>query len=216
MSSLAICGKIGSGKDTLAELIMNYCGKGSKIQFARALKQSSSIITGIEESEMYTTQGKSIYIPEFDMTLGRFLQKYGGLLRDHISPNIWVYPAARLLQKAELGIITDMRFPQEYEYLRKLPGTVILRIKSNRDNSAELAGRDKNDISEISLDYLKSRIIYDTCAKEEVWDDLYTKSLTPSEKENPADLDLEVLNCSSLEDLQRFAKWFCKVYILQH
>lgn len=160
---IAISGKIGSGKDTLADLLKNYLedycfGQYTKqLKFADALKQATAAMTGTTVEENYTDQGKAKYIPEFDMTLGKFQQVFGTLAKEHIHPDIWIFPVIKQCinseDKTSIFLISDCRFVKEAEAIQRAGGVVI---RLNRDPNlipAELkAGRDLSHISETDLD----------------------------------------------------------------
>lgn len=105
---IGICGKIGSGKDTVASIVqelypdMNWQIKG----FADKLREVASLLTGIPASEMKRQEIKEQFLPSewnktatledgaqvgASMTLRYFLQKLGtDAIRDGLHSNAWV------------------------------------------------------------------------------------------------------------------------------
>lgn len=168
---IAISGKIGSGKDTLVDLITDYLKDycfdrdTKKLKFADALKQATAAMTGSTVEENYTDQGKAKYIEEFGMTLGKFQQVLGTLAKEHFHPNIWIFPVIKKCldpeEKTSIFLISDCRFVNEAEAIQKAGG-VIIRLNRTPDliSPASKAGRDLNHISETELDNYKFDFTY--------------------------------------------------------
>jgi hypothetical protein len=146
---VGVCGYIGSGKDTLADILIKERGY-IKLSFASALKDAVSAIFGWDrnmlegadsESRLWREQpdewwSKRLNIP--GLTPRWVLQHLGtDILRDKFHPDIWI---ASLERKIELNslknniVITDCRFENELEVLRRL-GATMIRI--NRNGSKE-------------------------------------------------------------------------------
>ena len=82
---ILISGKYDTGKDTLALALKKYFEmQGMHVQhekFADALKEAAAIITGERKVDQYTDEGKAKMIDSLGMTIGRFQQVYGTVLR---------------------------------------------------------------------------------------------------------------------------------------
>lgn len=82
---ILISGKYDTGKDTLANTLQHYFKmRGMHVQhekFADALKEAAAIITGERKVDQYTDEGKARMIESLGMTIGRFQQVYGTVLR---------------------------------------------------------------------------------------------------------------------------------------
>jgi hypothetical protein len=126
-------------------------------KFADALKQTAAMITGETYVDQYTDEGKQKMIEHLGMTIGRFQQVYGTLLREHVHPDIWVHPVMKKAWgKRSTGnglivtIVSDCRFPNEANAGRAKGGVVIrLNRKAARKDAH---GRDPTHISETALD----------------------------------------------------------------
>ena len=171
---ISISGKIGSGKDTVAEIIKSttpyYDWKIKK--FAGKLKEVASLITGIpmeafEDQEFKKTNlgpewnrnttefietGVIQYHRDVPMTVRELLQYLGTeAMRNHLHQNVWVnallsdYKAAvpedsQLLSAVESymtypnWIITDTRFPNELEAVRKYDAITIKVVRDSGNN----------------------------------------------------------------------------------
>ena len=132
---LAFGHKARVGKDTAAAYV---CKKynGQSLRFATPVYEIAGLI------QQYL--GKPI---QKDPGL---LQLIGAGLREHYTPDIWanfVQAQIRAADPMQTLCITDMRFPNEMEMLKK-EGFVIVKI--NRHD--RVIDRDPNHISEISLD----------------------------------------------------------------
>ena len=138
---IGLVGLIGSGKNSAAEyLIAAYNFKQES--FASSLKDTLSCIfrwdrsklEGISELDRTWRDQIDIWwaqrlnIP--DLTPRKMLQQIGtDLFRNHFHNDIWVASLENKLQKySENIVITDCRFPNEIEAIRKLGG-IIVRVK---------------------------------------------------------------------------------------
>lgn len=149
MSSLiGISGKIGSGKDTAAEIIQHLTNP-MKLdmfpyevkKFAGKLKTIASILTGIpvekfedqEFKKQYLGEDWNYQIDKFNpiqkMTVRELLQKLGtDALRDGLHTNVWVNALLADYNENSNWLVTDTRFPNEAEAIKNLGG-VVLRIE---------------------------------------------------------------------------------------
>ena len=55
MKIIAISGKIGRGKDTAVECIMQDTPNCRHLKFADALKKATAVMTGTSETDQYTS-----------------------------------------------------------------------------------------------------------------------------------------------------------------
>ncbi len=107
---IGINGKIGSGKDTIGEIIQKLCltNSGSKFEvkkFAGKLKEIGSLLTGVDVEKFEDQEFKKQEMPKcwnklqqsgrskvsIPMTYREFLQKLGTeAMRDGLHTNVWV------------------------------------------------------------------------------------------------------------------------------
>ena len=135
---IGVVGLIGSGKDTVAEYIGENYGFEHE-SFAATLKDAVAAVFGWERSmlEGKTTHARAARetVDEWwaerlgmpDLTPRWVLQYWGtDLCRNHFHTDIWV---AALEHKVHMStadiVISDCRFPNEIEVIRKMGGKVI-------------------------------------------------------------------------------------------
>lgn len=77
-----------------------------------------------------------IYHPEGQMTIREVLQYVGSDIFRRMYPTIWVDYLARVIdeEQPELAIVTDVRYPDEVEFIQKLGGKTICLLR-NSDNT---------------------------------------------------------------------------------
>lgn len=149
---IGISGKIGSGKTTLCKFLKDYAAQvgvnAEEVSFADPIKHTVASVFGVNIVDCYTQEGKNKKIEGFDITVGQALQIVGATLRDAIDKDIWVKAAMKAINyqaSTNIVIISDVRFPNEVEAIRKAGGFVVrlvgdpmgVRANSNRDLTHE-------------------------------------------------------------------------------
>lgn len=144
---IGICGFIGSGKDTVADYLVNFHGFRRE-SFAGTLKDAVSNIFGWDRTllEGRTKEAREwreqvdiwwanrLDIP--DLTPRWVLQYWGTeVLRNHFHDDIWIASVENKLRKTKDNIvISDCRFPNEIKSI-KVNGGIILRTKRGQEPS---------------------------------------------------------------------------------
>lgn len=144
MSIIGLCGFIGCGKDTVADyLVNNY--NFTQMSFSSSLKDIVSILFNwdrnllegkTKESREWRDKedfwwSKRLEINNF--TPRRMLQIMGTeILRQEFHDDIWIANLEnKLINNTKNIVISDVRFPNEIETIKKLGGIII---KINRTN----------------------------------------------------------------------------------
>ena len=153
---IGISGRMGSGKNTVGDIIEKICltNEGPLFEqkaFARKLKQTASLLTGIPVEKFEDQEFKKLEMPsQWGMTWRTFLQKLGTeAMRDGLHTNVWCnalfsdyiltskWKTAKEL-KSEFAerveeypnwIITDMRFPNEMDAVKEKGGITIRVVR---------------------------------------------------------------------------------------
>ncbi len=146
---VGISGKIGSGKTTVSEV---FRSNGFELDsFAKSVKDICCILFGFDRDRL---EGQKIEDRKWRETnnikytnlLGRDFSPRDSMIligtaigRDIIHPNIWVETLFNRYEehKGKNLLITDVRFPNEYDEIKKRGG-IIIRInrKTMENNSA--------------------------------------------------------------------------------
>jgi hypothetical protein len=138
MSIVAICGFIGSGKNTAADYLVSDC-KFVRASFASSLKDAVSSVFGwdrellegiTEESRLWRENvdiwwSERLNIP--NLTPRWVLQHWGtDLIRNNFHQDIWIASLEyKLSQLGDRVVISDCRFVNEVATIKKLGGKVI-------------------------------------------------------------------------------------------
>ena len=166
---LGISGKIGSGKDTFAEILAKE--KKTPVErhaFADKLREVTQLITGESMTKMdnlpffntvynYTQEQKNIYLPIWDKTIGGILQTIGTEgMREGFDFDVWIKSLYETHWKKceklnHIMIIPDVRFPNEADFVIK-HGGIVLRLEGDPMDVRKNSNRDLNHISETALD----------------------------------------------------------------
>ena len=141
---IGICGLIGSGKGTVADILEDGYGF-TKMSFADSLKDAVSSVFGwpramlegdTVESREWREQidawwANRLGIPH--LTPSWVLQYWGTeVCRQGFHPDIWIASMERKLQMAGDFVIPDLRFPNEVSMVREMGGSVW-RVKRGDD-----------------------------------------------------------------------------------
>lgn len=121
---IAIAGNARSGKDTLADNMVDIFSslkiKSEKYSFAKALKQECNAFTkktlGISA---FTEDSKEKEI------IRPLLVTWGTHVRRKLDPDVWVKSVDKKLSGNKISIISDVRFENEYEWVRENKGMLI-------------------------------------------------------------------------------------------
>jgi hypothetical protein len=167
---IGISGKLGSGKNTVAEIIKRNFPKYKfeEESFAGNLKKIASIILNLDESLMYTQEGKNIYLEDWGMTVGEFQQKIGTEgMRYGVHKNGWVISLMSKYSKEKNWLVTDLRFKNEAQAILDKDGYLV-RVEGDPAYVRRDSSRDLNHPSETDLDDWKkwNLIIHNTSTLE--------------------------------------------------
>lgn len=136
---VAITGSAGSGKDSLANIVINNSKeKWVKLSFASHLKDVVALLFGFDramlegdtpEHRALREQPDKFWSKKMgkDFTPRQALQKIGtDLLRNQLYQNIWVDSLEQKLKNIDCNVlITDCRFKNEIEMLKNLNATFV-------------------------------------------------------------------------------------------
>lgn len=160
---IGICGYKQSGKDTLGKYFIDNLGF-IRVAFADPLKEACRCIFGFNDEQLYGDKKETE--DEFWKVSPRVVLQYVGtdLCRNqleyiipHLGKDIWIESARKTIQKiisenknANI-VITDCRFPNEIEMIKKLGGTVI-RITRKSISSSDMHASELH-IATLKVDY---------------------------------------------------------------
>ena len=135
---IGICGLIGSGKGTVADILEeNHCF--DKVSFADTLKNAAATIfrwdRAMLEGDTKDSREKREQVDEWwSERLGipdfspRYLLQYMGteVMRNNLHPDIWVLSLERKIIECGPGdyVIPDVRFPNEIRMIKRNGGKV--------------------------------------------------------------------------------------------
>ena len=156
---IGITGKIGSGKSTSANYLVNSWNF-TEYSMAEPIKEIGTIF-GFTHNQLYGTQKEKLEIHPYWRVSGReFLQKIGtDMFRDllpqvipnmKISKSVWCDIFRLKYNCLNRTVVSDIRFPDEARMVRDLGG-VIIRIVREQGH-ADQSGHADRHISESGQD----------------------------------------------------------------
>jgi hypothetical protein len=136
MAIIGICGLIGSGKGTAADMMVEKFGF-EKVSFADSLKDCVSVVFGwhrwlLEGDTKESREFREMVDPFWSEKMGQeitprfILQKVGTeAMRQVMHDNIWIDSLEKKLRKDRDYVIPDVRFPNEIAFVRRMHGSII-------------------------------------------------------------------------------------------
>lgn len=124
---IGLSGRMGSGKDTAAEIIRELTGDYEIKRFAGKLKDVAQLLTGIPAADFNRQEVKQKHLgEEWGMTVRQLLQRLGtDAVRNGLNENAWVLALFADYKGSENWVIPDCRFPNEYDAIKKRGGIVV-------------------------------------------------------------------------------------------
>ena len=167
---IGLSGYARSGKDTVAELLcLNYDYK--RVSFADPMRQALYVLSPKLDNNLRLSD----YIDEYgwevakqNLEVRRLLQVFGTEVgRKQFGSEFWIDIALKDLDNTSLTVISDVRFPNEAEAIKKLGGS-IWRI--NRHNHSAVNGHP----SEHAMDnYMFNHVIYNDGTLDDLADEVF-------------------------------------------
>ena len=163
---IGITGKIGSGKTTLAQYLVEQHDY-KEYSFANPLKEIA-IILGFSHEQVYGTQENKLEIhPYWNISAREFLQKAGTELFRQQLPclipsmqNIWINLfKMNYNNNQELYVISDVRFLDEVKAIVDLGGIIIRTKRTNPVISTR--GNEIRHVSELEMDLIRPDYVID-------------------------------------------------------
>ena len=144
---IGLVGYIGSGKGTVGDILVREHGY-YKFAFADALKDAVSQIfvwpRGLLEGDSNASRAFRERVDPwwshkfgYEVTPRLILQKFGTeACRHGIADNIWIAALEKRIEGYENVVISDVRFPNEIDFVRSAGG-VIIRVRRGEDPTPE-------------------------------------------------------------------------------
>ena len=119
---IGICGLIGSGKDTVGQILVDEYGF-TKLSFAGTLKDVTAVLFDWDRDmlEGTTPETRALReIPDPFWSPRVALQQMGTeVMRNHLHNDIWILTLQNKLRKLDKVVITDCRFPNEIDFVKE-------------------------------------------------------------------------------------------------
>lgn len=136
---IAFMGAKRSGKDTVASIIAGLAQSvplnTEKLAFADPLREMMYLLNPIVQNDgtRYAKLVDDVGYEEAksNAEVRRLLQHFGTeVVRGVLGDSTWVDHLDRRVQQtsADIVLVTDLRFPNEYEIIRSMPGSTIVRV----------------------------------------------------------------------------------------
>jgi hypothetical protein len=122
------------------------------LKFADKVKECAALLTGLPLEQMHSQEGKRIFLPNYQMSVGEFQQKLGTeAIRGQIHDKAWIFATMCQIKPEGNYLITDVRFPSEVGCVEEAGG-VVLRLEGDPLGQLGDGTRDDFHVSETALD----------------------------------------------------------------
>jgi len=130
---IGMVGKAGSGKDTVGEYLIDTYNF-QRLSLASPLKAGIQSVFMLDDRTMYDREARELPLKDFpDWSVRKLLQFVGTeLFRNNFDKDIWVKLLSKQIRESKSNniVITDVRFPNEQNYL--------MNLNSDGSNSANI------------------------------------------------------------------------------
>lgn len=145
---IGICGKPGSGKDTIGSFLISRCGF-INITIKQPIEATVKSVFGVDDYHLYDRDGREEPLPQWPgWTVRKMLQGVAQSLRDLVGEHLW---AQSLCMRSGLSenpnrnlVITDIRTPTDVsvirDYAKSLGGNFILIMVKRPGYGATTSG----------------------------------------------------------------------------
>lgn len=167
---IGLSGYARSGKDTVAELLcLNY--EYRRVAFADPIREAILVLNPKLDSITHVSHRVEDYgweVTKQDPEVRRLLQVMGTEVgRKMFGNDVWINKALSGLSQEDRVVISDVRFPNEAEAIKKLGG-MVWRI--NRSNASAVNGHP----SEHAMDtYMFDHVIYNHNSLDDLADEVF-------------------------------------------
>jgi len=128
---IGVSGKKQVGKDTFYQIFNKYIPKYENMKFADNIKKIGSKLSKEPLNEFYEHKYYSKILPLWNMTIREFQQFIGSELRN-LDDDIWVNSLLKNFDNENSKwIITDVRFENEVEMIKRNNGIVVRILRDN-------------------------------------------------------------------------------------
>lgn len=135
---IGIVGKKGVGKDTMADILISSQHNCTKLSFAEPLKKIVVELFLLEWDDVLDHHKKDSLLPQWNKTPRQLLQWIGtDIFRTHVQDDIWILHLQSRIAKLRQShpslhiLVTDVRFQNEADCIRKLGGVIIRIVPSS-------------------------------------------------------------------------------------
>lgn len=141
-----ICGEIGSGKSTIADIMKQLNPDIEIISFAEPIRHILVNLFDVTYQDTITSkETKMVNVGTNYYTIRAMMRKIGAILRS-IDPDIFIKLANNSIEVANRAahdvVIPDVRYSNEYDYIRSLKGKIILVQRNVPIQSQDISERD--------------------------------------------------------------------------
>ena len=175
---IGVCGFIGSGKDTVADYLVNFHGFRRE-SFANTLKDAVSAVFGwdrtmlegrTKEAREWREQVDPWWAARLNMPnlTPRWILQYWGteVCRKGFHDDIWIASVENKLRTSKDDIvISDCRFPNEISSIKNAGGTIVCVERGIRPHWYDIAIQANHGV-EAAINWLKEEKVH---ASETAW-----------------------------------------------
>lgn len=181
MQLIAFTGRKGHGKNSAAEPILRIRNQKTQkfiwteVNFADKVKDVCHLVFDMDIEELYDPVVKEMKLNKYPFETPRsILQRVGTELFRSEWPDVWTQAWDREASKHSHVVVTDLRFQNEYDVIRRLWGTVVrierpgMSDSDEHQSETEMIGFQENVLilNDGSLEDLEKKVLEIPVVKE--------------------------------------------------
>jgi hypothetical protein len=151
---IGLTGFANSGKDSASEAF--FASDADVFAFAKPLKDAAQILFNLNHEQLYNFEDKEKLDIRWNTTPRQIMQLLGDILRNKFGLDFFLINMENRIKNSDkkLIIITDTRFSNEAEFIKKINGKIIQIVRPGANTTVHNNHESEQGISPELIDHI--------------------------------------------------------------